>query len=144
MSYFFEYIFPKRNIKISVKCSRCVSSIGFENRFISYISEQCFLRMLTGKKHHQIKLWCLHKVQIWAFGSLVHQTNLSLEVLKLKQNFQWNKVVTGKTAFFLIGPFCTNYSICLNDTYSEILCFTQFSTRMVAWLLLTFFICVQN
>ena len=25
-----------------------------------------------------------------------------------------NKVVTGKTLFFVIGPFCTHYSICLN------------------------------
>ena len=27
--------------------------------------------------------------------------------------FQKNKVVTGKTPFFVIGPFCTHYSICL-------------------------------
>ena len=36
------------------------------------------------------------------------------EVLKLKQNFQKNKVVTSKTAFFVIGPFCTSHFICLN------------------------------
>ena len=102
-----------------VKCSRFVSSIDFENRFISYISEQCFLRILKGKKHCQIKLQCLQKVQIWAFGSLVHQINLFKEVLKLKQNFQKNKVVTGETTFYVIGPFCTNHSICLNDTHRE-------------------------
>ena len=33
---------------------------------------------------------------------------------KLKQNFQKNEVVTGKTPFFGIGPFCTPNSICLN------------------------------
>ena len=28
--------------------------------------------------------------------------------------FSKNKVVTGKTPFFVISPFCTNYPICLN------------------------------
>ena len=46
------------------------------------------LRILTGKKHPQIKLQRLQKVGIWAFGSLVHQINSSWKVLKLKQNFQ--------------------------------------------------------
>ena len=31
----------------------------------------------------------------------------------MKQNFQKNKVVTGKTLFFVTGPFCTHHSICL-------------------------------
>ena len=35
-------------------------------------------------------------------------------VLKLKQNFRKNKVVTGKTPFFLIGPFYNPLSISLN------------------------------
>ena len=72
-----EINFPKKkHTKISVKCSRFVSSINFENRIISYISEHCFLRILTGKKHRQIKLQCLQKVRIWTFESLVHQINL--------------------------------------------------------------------
>ena len=33
------------------------------------------LRILTGKKHRQIKLLRLQNVRIWAFGSLVHQIN---------------------------------------------------------------------
>ena len=33
------------------------------------------LRILAGKKYHQIKLQHLQKVQIWAFGLLVHQIN---------------------------------------------------------------------
>ena len=32
----------------------------------------------------------------------------------LKQNFQKNTVDTGKTTFFVIDPFCTPHSICLN------------------------------
>ena len=32
----------------------------------------------------------------------------------------------------------------LNDTHREKLCFTQFSARMAAWLLLAFFICLHN
>ena len=39
------------------------------------------------------------------------------EVLKLKQNFQKNKVVTGKTPFSVIGLFCSYHSICLNIGY---------------------------
>ena len=31
-----------------------------------------------------------------------------------------------------------------NDTYREKLCFTQFSARTTAWLLLTFFISLRN
>ena len=37
-----------------------------------------------------------------------------IKVLKLKQNFQKNKVVTGKTPFSVIGPFCSYHYICLN------------------------------
>ena len=36
----------------------------------------CYLRILTGKKLHQMKLQRLQKVQIWAFGLLVQQINL--------------------------------------------------------------------
>ena len=81
-SDFFEYSrisetnFPKNKHKISVKCSRFVSSVDFENRLISYISEQCFLGILTGKKHRQIKLQRLQKVRIWAFGPLAHQIKI--------------------------------------------------------------------
>ena len=33
---------------------------------------------------------------------------------------------------------------CLEDTHREKICFTQFSTRMDAWLLLTFSLCVHK
>ena len=39
---------------------------------------------------------------MWTFGSLVHQI------------FQKDKVVTGKTPLFVIGPFCSPHSICFN------------------------------
>ena len=45
------------------------------------------------------------------FGWLVCQTISLYDVLKLKQIFQRKKLVTGKTPFFVIGPFCTPYSI---------------------------------
>ena len=66
------------------------------------------------EKAHQRKLQHLQKVGICAFGSVVHQINSLYKVLKLKQNFQKNKVVTGKTPFLVIGRFCNNHSICLN------------------------------
>ena len=42
---------------------------------------------------------------------VVHASN---HHLKLKQNFQKSKVVIGKTPFFVVHPFCTHHSICLN------------------------------
>ena len=45
---------------------------------------------------------------IWMVGTFLYA------VLKLKRNFWKNKVVTGKNAFFLIGPFCTPHSISVN------------------------------
>ena len=48
------------------------------------------------------------------FGSLVHDLNSLEEVLKLKQNFQKNIVVTSKTTFFMISPFRGHHSNCLN------------------------------
>ena len=42
---------------------------------------------------------------MWTFGSLVHQIISFEEVLKLKQIFQKNKAVTGKTPLFVIGQF---------------------------------------
>ena len=46
------------------------------------------LRIVRVKKHRQMKLHCLQKVQIWAFESLVHQINSLQVVLKLKQKFK--------------------------------------------------------
>ena len=48
------------------------------------------------------------------FLALVHQINSLREALKLKQNFQKSKVVTGKSPFFVIGPSSNHHSICFN------------------------------
>ena len=45
---------------------------------------------------------------------MANQINSFKEVFQLKQKFKKNKVVTGKTSFFVIGPLCTHDSICLN------------------------------
>ena len=37
-----------------------------------------------------------------------------------------------------------NILVSLSDTHRERLCFTQFSTGMAAWLLLSFFKCLHN
>ena len=71
------------------------------------------LRILTGKNRPKIKLQCLRKIRTWTFGSLVHQVNSFQEVLELKQIFQRNRAVTDKTPLFVIGQFCSRYSICL-------------------------------
>ena len=42
---------------------------------VYHIHKPTGLRILIGKKYHQIKLQRLQKVQIWAFGLLVHQNN---------------------------------------------------------------------
>ena len=86
----------------------------FFNTYLMIKNESFQLRILTGKKHPKIKLQRLQKIRIWTFGSLVHQINSIKEVLKLKQIFQKNKLVTGKTPLFVIDPFCSRHSICLN------------------------------
>ena len=60
--------------------------------------------MPIGKKHLQVKHEYEH-LDSWYIKSTVYK-----EVLKLKQHFQKNKAVTGKTPFFVKGPFCTPYS----------------------------------
>ena len=95
--------------------------VGFKKVKKNYVRARSLckptLRVLTGKKQRQIKFQRLQKIWIWAFGSLVPQINFLLKVPKPKQNFRKNKVVTGKTPFFLIGPFCTHHSICFNTGF---------------------------
>ena len=54
----------------------------------------------------------MQKVRTWAH--LVHEITSLHDVLKLKQNFQKNELVTGKTLFFVIGQFCCYHSVCPN------------------------------
>ena len=37
----------------------------------------------------------------------------------MKQIFLKNKIDTGETVYFVIGPFCTPHSICLNIGFWE-------------------------
>ena len=73
------------------------------------------LRILAGKNHRKMKLQRLQKVQIWAFGFwVVGTTNHLFRFLNRHKIFKKNKVVTGKTLFFVIGPFCSHHFTCLN------------------------------
>ena len=79
-----------------------------------YFKRKISLRIVTGKKHSDVKQQRFLKrrnMNIWVVG---HQINSLYEVLKLKQSFRKNKVVTGKTPFCAVGPFCTPHPICLN------------------------------
>ena len=68
------------------------------------------LRILKGKKDTK-KTPMLSK----SMNMDIRVIGVSLcEILKLKQSFRKNKVVTGKTLFFVIDSFCTPHSICLN------------------------------
>ena len=49
---------------------------------------------------------------IWAVG--ISNQIFVRGSLTEKKNFKKNKVVTGKTPLFVIGPFSTHHSICLN------------------------------
>ena len=71
---------------------------------ISWFGFLSILRILTGNKHPQIKLQRFQTVYIWTYWCL----------LNLKQNFRKTKVVTSKTLFLLIRPFCIPHSICFN------------------------------
>ena len=71
------------------------------------------LRILKGKKRPKSKLQRSRKIQIWTFGSLVHQINSFQKIIKVEQIFQKNKVVTGKSPLFIISPFYSRHSICL-------------------------------
>ena len=53
-------------------------------------------------------------MSIWV---AVHQINSLYKVLKLKQKFRTNKVVNGKILFFVIAPFCSHHSFCLNISF---------------------------
>ena len=68
---------------------------------------------LTRKKHRQIKLQLLLKYE---YGQLIRRYSKSTLVIRGSWNrtkFPKNKIVTGKTPFFVICPFCTHHSICL-------------------------------
>ena len=120
----FHDILDKQVFKCQKGYSRFASETATEGALLkklflnisqySTLKPATLLRILTGKEHRHRKLQRLQKVQIWVFRLLVHQIKFLYEVFKLKLNFQKNKVVTGKTLFFVIGSFCSHHSICLN------------------------------
>ena len=64
--------------------------------------------MLTGKKHRQIK----QKYEYRHLGCWYIKSTLYKKLLNWNKIFKKNKVVTGKTLLFVIGPFL-HHSICL-------------------------------
>ena len=51
----------------------------------------------------------------WVVGT----SNQRFMIGSYTETFNKKKVDTGKTAFFVIGPFCTSHSICLNIDFWE-------------------------
>ena len=52
-------------------------------------------------------------MDIWVVGT----TNQLLRGSLTETKFEKNEVVSGKTPFFLIGPFCTHHCFCLNIAF---------------------------
>ena len=69
----YQIVSSKKNLQVK---------LFTENSF--FLVNIFYLRILTGKKHHQMKLQRLQKVQIWAFGLLVQQL--------YKSFLNWNKI----------------------------------------------------
>ena len=57
----------------------------------------------------------------------------------LKQNFQKNEVVTGKTAFFATDPFCTTHSIYYKGELHSNYIFLYFVLIGLEWNSITLF-----
>ena len=55
-------------------------------------------------------------MDIWVVGT---SNELFLRGPKTGANFLKNKVVTGKTPLFVIGPFCSRHSICFNIGFQQ-------------------------
>ena len=71
------------------------------------------LRLLTGKKAPSNKTAAFTErmnMDSWVAGT---SNQLFRRGPYLKKNFQKTKVVSGKTPFFVIGPFCNSNSICI-------------------------------
>ena len=73
-----------------------------------------FCLKISHREQHRQKDSSIYKKQEFAICVVDSSNQLFIRVLKLKQNFQKYKVVTGKTLLFVIGPFCTYHSVCLN------------------------------
>ena len=82
--------------------------LGYENYFYSTLKDTYREKLPSNKtpvntKNMDMDTWVVAiSNQLFMRGSYT------------KQKFYKNKVVTGKTPFFVIVQFCTLYSICLN------------------------------
>ena len=115
---------------ITVSEKKLVSPIATSSSFVirvssfsaSFIlSEDCNLfdkkglRILTSKKHRQIKPQCIQKLQIWAFGSLVHQVDSLTEK-------NWEKIFRKTILFF---SYWQNSFLCDRSNLYSPLCLSQ-------------------
>ena len=88
----------------------------YQNDVIDVVLMSLLLRVLTGKKHPQMKLQRLPKVWIWTEAKFP-KINVPKVWIWTETKFSKNKVVAGKTPFFVTGPFYTSHSICLNTGF---------------------------
>ena len=79
-----------------------------EDIWVVTVSNQLFMWGYLGGYYIKSTLY------VRIFGWLLYQINSLCELLKLKQKFRKNKIVTGKTPLFVIDLFCTPHSTCLN------------------------------
>ena len=80
--------------------------------FGSFRKIKSALRILTGKKHPKIKLQRLQKIQMLAFGSLVHQ--LFSRVSEIGTNFPKKLSSYWQNSTLCERSICSGHSICLN------------------------------
>ena len=89
-----------------------------------YVFNHCFLLMIL-KIYFLLKDTHREKTLSKKTAALTKSMNMDIWVVvtsnqlfvrgsKLEQNFQKNKVDTGKTLFFLVAPFVTHHCICLS------------------------------
>ena len=87
---FVEKYFRASPAKVIWKNGTIMTNVYSNNLRQKMCLQSKILRILTGKKHPEIKLQRLRKLRILTFGSLVHQINSFQEVLKMEQIFQKN------------------------------------------------------
>ena len=83
-----------------------LNKINNNTHFIDNFASYQYIFSLKDTHREKAPSKRFRKVWIWTFEWLY-------EVLKLKQNFRKNTVVTSKILFFVIGPRCIPHFICL-------------------------------
>ena len=95
-------MFEMRNVR-GVRCSRC----GMFGMWDVWDVECWGCGMFGMWDVQDVRCW---RCGMWDVGCLPGCGMLIYNALKLKQNLRKNKVVDGKTPFFVVGPFCTHHS----------------------------------